>query len=449
MNDGSETQSMTNVGIMRRRSKSSRAVAIGKLALGIGCIVSVAILWTVASYMVQYIFEDLKFQRPFFLTYISNSLFVFWLPFLAMRDRCALSQPDVSLSPTSNSGSTELMGPACPSPSAPIYSNTYVMKIAALIAGVWFAAQGSYNWSLAGTSVAASTILSNTSSMFTLTIGVFFLRKNLHWMHLLGIGLQVAGSIVLATGVSDGGRETVWGTLVCLASAVFYGIYASMFKAWIPNDSKSISLARVFGYIGACNMLFLLPVVLALHFSGHEDLQNLTPTIFGWLVLKGFGDNFLSDWLWGKAIQLTSPTMATVGISLTIPMAMIGDWLYAGQSPTLNTILASIAVTAGFLAVAVTGSEIMPVTEANSIKVPCLGAGGAWPILPRVVRWVMLSAPLDIKYAPLPLDPEAGMEATPLNGQLPVPDHGTYTEQIGLDNELGGGHSKCAVTPTG
>ena len=430
-----ELQPAARPGSNRRHIDGARVIHYGRLAVGIACIVSVAILWTVASYMVQFIFDDLHFKRPFFLTYVSNSLFVFWLPFLALQDRFRQKAVDSPPSPTSNSAnSSELMGGTAPA-AAPvaIYSNTYVMKVAALIAGVWFAAQGSYNWSLAGTSVAASTILSNTSSMFTLTIGVFFMRKHLHWMHLFGIGLQVAGSIVLAAGASGGGRETVWGTLVCLASAVFYGIYASMFKAWIPSDSKSISLARVFGYIGACNMLFLLPVVLALHFSGHEDISTLTPSIFGWLLLKGFGDNFLSDWLWGKAIQLTSPTVATVGISLTIPMAMLGDWLYAAQPPSLSTVLASIAVTAGFCAVAVTGSDALPVTAANSINVPCLGNSGAWPFLPGVVQWVMRSAPLNIKYAPLPMDPEGGgVEATPLARQG-VPDHGTYSEHIQVE----------------
>jgi solute carrier family 35 protein F5 len=359
--------------------------------------------------MTQYIFTDLNFQRPFFLTYVSNSLFVVWLPLLALRSslRPLPGTKENLPSDTTNQFSDpglSLSTAVAPTAPVPIYSNIYVLKVAALISFIWFAAQGSYNWSLAGTSVAASTILSNTSSMFTLTIGVLFLKKHLHWLHLIGITLQITGSAVLAAGVSSSSRETVWGTLVCLVSALLYGIYASMFKAWIPSDSASISLAQVFGYIGLFNLVFLLPVVVALHFTGHEDLSAVTPTVFLWLLMKGFGDNFLSDWLWGKAIQLTSPTVATVGISLTIPMAMVGDWLYAGSAPNVNTIVASVAVIAGFIAVAVTGSEILPVTVANSIRIPCLGAAGAWPIFPAISKWVTASAPPELKYIPIPAE---------------------------------------------
>lgn len=35
----------------------------------------------------------------------------------------------------------------------------------------------------------------------------------------------------------------------------------------------------------------------------------------------------LSDYLWARSIVLTSPTVATVGLSLTIPLAFLSDFL--------------------------------------------------------------------------------------------------------------------------
>ena len=36
-------------------------------------------------------------------------------------------------------------------------------------------------------------------------------------------------------------------------------------------------------------------------------------------------NNVLSDYLWARAVVLTTPTVATVGLSLTIPLAFISD----------------------------------------------------------------------------------------------------------------------------
>jgi hypothetical protein len=37
-------------------------------------------------------------------------------------------------------------------------------------------------------------------------------------------------------------------------------------------------------------------------------------------------DNVVADYLWARAVILTSPTVATVGLSLTIPLAFISDF---------------------------------------------------------------------------------------------------------------------------
>ena len=43
-------------------------------------IIIVAFIWNAASVLVQYIFADYTFFRPFVLTYLANSLFVVTLP---------------------------------------------------------------------------------------------------------------------------------------------------------------------------------------------------------------------------------------------------------------------------------------------------------------------------------------------------------------------------------
>jgi hypothetical protein len=43
------------------------------------------------------------------------------------------------------------------------------------------------------------------------------------------------------------------------------------------------------------------------------------------VVAKGLVDNVLSDYLWARAVLLTSPTTASVGLSMQIPMAAIAE----------------------------------------------------------------------------------------------------------------------------
>lgn len=63
----------------------------------------------------------------------------------------------------------------------------------------------------------------------------------------------------------------------------------------------------------------------------------------------------LSDYLWARAVVLTSATIATVGLGLTIPLAFISDLLWMGQPGdqvvTVSSIIGALSVLAGFVLV--------------------------------------------------------------------------------------------------
>jgi solute carrier family 35 protein F5 len=92
--------------------------------LGVGCVIFVAIIWTFASVLVQYVFHDLGFNRPFFLTYIANSLFAVNLPIWWTRRYfgCLRTEKQVGIRET--------------------------LVISAMIAPLWFMANLTYNYSL-------------------------------------------------------------------------------------------------------------------------------------------------------------------------------------------------------------------------------------------------------------------------------------------------------------
>ena len=72
-------------------------------SLGVLLIVIVAFIWNAASVLVQYIFADYTFFRPFFLTYLANSLFVVTLPLRSLSQLVRRR----SSSPTEAQGSAD------------------------------------------------------------------------------------------------------------------------------------------------------------------------------------------------------------------------------------------------------------------------------------------------------------------------------------------------------
>jgi len=103
-------------------------------------------------------------------------------------------------------------------------------------------------------------------------------------------------------------------------------------------------------------------------------------------------DNVLSEYLWAMAVLLTSPSVATVGLSLTVPLAMLSDlllpeeWLVDPHSPDAFSVAAAIAVVAGFVAINC-ASDPPRSARRNSGHEPC-----SWwwyahtPLLGRRVR---------------------------------------------------------------
>lgn len=82
-----------------------------------------------------------------------------------------------------------------------------------------------------------------------------------------------------------------------------------------------------------------------------DDLSSITATVFGFLLLNGICNNVLSDYLWARAVVLTSPTVATIGMSITIPLAMVSDGLLQGTIPTYLTATGAVLVILGFVSV--------------------------------------------------------------------------------------------------
>lgn len=238
------------------------------------------------------------------------------------------------------------------------------MVAAAKIAPVWFLSNYAYNASLKYTSITSSTVLASTGSLFTFLFALLSRDEHFSLYKFFGIVLGMMGSIL--TGLHDVGEihatETtslstepssssslLWGDFLGLLSAMGYGAYTLMVRLLCPHDESLMSMDLFLGFVGLWNLLALSPIAI---YQGVFQATGLTWFIFGCLLIKGLFDNVLSDYLWARAVILTSATVATVGLGLTIPLAFASD-IVMGRPNILDvtSIIGALSVLCGFVLV--------------------------------------------------------------------------------------------------
>jgi solute carrier family 35 protein F5 len=259
---------------------------------------------------------------------------------------------------------------------------------------VWFIANWSYNASLAYTSISSSTVLASTSSLFTFVFAVACRDEHFSILTLCGVLLGVLGSILTgihdyegkddpfhnhnnnSTDNADNNTSTrvllfqdhysivapppivlLMGDFLSLLSAIGYAVQVMLIRVLCPRDETRMSMQLLLGYVGLINAVLLSPV--ALYQLWQKSSSSLNWTIFGCLVLKGLLDNVLSDYLWARAVVLTTATVATVGLGLTIPLAFVSDWVLERRHgvASLSSIAGAVSILMGFILVNVGNSQ--------------------------------------------------------------------------------------------
>ena len=270
--------------------------------------------------------------------------------------------------------------------SAPEYvvlSHRQHMIMALKIAPIWFLGNWAYNMSLAYTTITSSTVLASTGSVFTFLFAVLCGDEHFTLLKCLGVLLGVVGSVLTgwndAPAMSiigftttiqstdfdfpttsaptnddndDDDHRAIWGDALGLLSAVGYGTYTVMIRVQCPKDERAMSMQLLLGYIGLWNAVLLSPVALYV-----LPTYQLTSIVIGYLVAQGLLDNVLSDYLWARAVLLTSATVATVGLGLTIPLAFVSDWIMGHGTISALSTGGALAVLLGFVLVNVDGAR--------------------------------------------------------------------------------------------
>lgn len=249
------------------------------------------------------------------------------------------------------------------------YTHEDAFIIALVICPLWFFANCTYNYSLLMTTVSSSTIISNLAGPFTLLFSWLAGIESNSWCKWLGILIGLGGVWLVAYGDDESAvhnQSHVTGDLVALAASAGYGLYTTVLKLQVPDDDATL-MQLILGYLGLINTIMIAPLLIVMIMIDVIDLTKLSMKVFGFLLIGGFLDNAVADYLWARSVVLTSPTVATVGLGLTIPMAMLSDALLGKEFPTIIECFGAILVLVGFLIVSADGEETQIVQTVSDI----------------------------------------------------------------------------------
>ena len=271
----------------------------------------------------------------------------------------------------------------------------YTARAAVGIAPLWFAAQLAFNYSLLYTSVTSNSILSTSSAIFTFGLSVYLVNERYSKERVLAILVYMLGSalVTLADSAREAGESSLvptdtpsgagsisggssgsdvviesggvskprvaFGNSLCVLAAALYAGYTAAIRWALPDDPET-SMLLFLGLLGLVNLfgVGLIVLVGATFFGAFRDVfAECTASAFALVVAKGLVDNVLSDYLWARAVLLTSPTTASVGLSMQIPLAAVtevllghANWLKNASSAAAMLVGCGFVVS-GFLGV--------------------------------------------------------------------------------------------------
>jgi len=382
-----------------RASNMGLRAKLGRRALGIILLFVTVLLWTISNFLASSIFSDGTYDKPFFLVYVNTSMFAISLIPMSIRyvmrhgwqrvwgeaagiwqerrrnglfapfpqadgygrveegrgpggaarvgERREFGEDQERLlqgqgEDDDDEGTTTMMAHT-EKEEEPKLSFLETSWLSLEFCMLWFLANYFASACLEYTSVASVTILTSTSSIWTLIFCALTRVESFSVRKLLGVLASLAGVILISTvdlsGAADQDRgnfphkstvQIAIGDSMAFFSAIIYGVYVTVMKRRVGNEDR-VDMPLFFGMVGLFNVVLLWPLFPILHYTGIETLE-MPPTGKIWLIIiVNSVASFFSDMTWAYAMLLTTPVVVTVGLSLNIPLSLIGEMIQYAQ----------------------------------------------------------------------------------------------------------------------
>jgi drug/metabolite transporter (DMT)-like permease len=186
-----------------------------------------------------------------------------------------------------------------------------------------------------------ASVLSRTSILFGVGLGVLWLRERLTRVEVLGATIAVAGTVVVSFQPGDYFR---WGALVIILSTLLYAVHSALAKRW----GGSIPLAEFLLFRVSATAAVLVVLTAA-------QGQLLWPelSVLGLLAAMAFVNILVSRGLYYLALRRRDMSLLTIVLTLTPVVTWLWSMPLFGGRPTGQEIAGGVAVLVGVLVVTV------------------------------------------------------------------------------------------------
>ena len=184
-----------------------------------------------------------------------------------------------------------------------------------------------------------ASLLSRTSILFGVALGVGWLGERFSRLEIMGAALAVAGVLVITFQPGDYLR---WGALLVVSSTALYALHAALVKRF--GDELPFADFMFFRVAAVAAVLVVLAVV-------QGAVVWPTPVAWGWLLLGGAVNVVLSRGIYYLALRRLDMSFLTIMLTLTPAVTWLWSIMLFGGRPTAIEAVGGLATLAGVLLV--------------------------------------------------------------------------------------------------
>lgn len=207
-----------------------------------------------------------------------------------------------------------------------------------LISGASLGAHfGTWTASLFYTSIAASTVIVDSSPIFVVIISWIFLRERVNMREAFGIAISIIGAMIIAVGHAEF-KTNLYGDFLALLGAIFLAIYLVIGR----NLRRKLGLASYTFSVYGVAAAVLLSSALMLGNSLAAD-----PREFLIFILLALGPSCLGHNSYNYALKYMKASVVSASILGEPVGASLLGALLLGEIPSISTIIGGAIVILG------------------------------------------------------------------------------------------------------